>query len=473
MNSNSVITSFNPAAERLFGYKAEQVVSRNITMLMPESDRAAHAGHVANYKKSGRAEFVGRTRAVVGRHRDGHTISLELSLSEMQVRDESHFVGFLIDISERVAAEEQQHQLGHTEKMEAIGRSTGGIAHDYNNLLMVIDGYARRALRDINDVKSAGRDIEEVIGATTKAVKLTRQLLNFSRHSNMEERVFRPGEAVAELEELLRHSAGEGYEVEFTIDDGDACVATDPAELSQAIVNLTVFAAHAGLSPGRFVEISVRDRGVGIEESILANIFDPFFTTKKHGEGTGLGLAAVYGFVRQSGGVVDIVTAIDQGSTFSIYLPVVDRPPEVIAATDEAEYRGKGETLLFAEDDTLLLELMHDVLCELGYHVLVANNGFEALEKDENYEGKIDLLLSDVDMPTLDGFELYDIMHERRPDMKVVFISGYPNFEGRLSSKPIAARILQKPIEVGLLARVLRGELEGPEMVPVGQSAVG
>jgi DNA-binding NtrC family response regulator len=129
--------------------------------------------------------------------------------------------------------------------------------------------------------------------------------------------------------------------------------------------------------------------------------------------------------------------------------------------------------VLFVEDDTLLLELMHDVLCDLGYHVLAAANGFEALEKDENYEGKIDLLLSDVDMPTLDGFELYEIMIERRPDMKVVFISGHPNLEGRLTSRPVAARILQKPIEVGLLARVLRGELECRETVSIGHSAVG
>ncbi len=517
MNSNSVVTSFNPAAEKLFGYEAQQVVSRNVSILMRDRDGVAHDDYLTNYQTSGKKNILGRARMVIGRHRDGHTIPVELSLDELRIRGDRHFVAFLTDISDRITdgtkdildsnqaleqeivnREHLQRHLSQAQKMEAIGESTGGITHDFNNLLMVIDGYAKRALRDMSDMEATGRALEEVIGATAKATKLTRQLLKFSRHTDMEKRVFRAGASVADIEALLQDSAGEGYEVGLDIEDGDACVATDPAELSQALVNLTVnardampnggpitigvrtidadaefFTRHTEVSVGRYAVISVRDQGTGIEEKALSKIFNSFFTTKEHGEGTGLGLAMVFGFAQHSGGVVDVETAPDRGSTFSIYLPIVDQPPELVAAAEEKEHRGKGETVLLVEDDVRLLELLHDIVKDLGYHVLAASHGLEALEKDEGYEGNIDLLLSDVDMPALDGFELYAMLRERRPDMKVVFISGYPKLEGRSNAAPEGARILQKPVEAGLLARAMRGELESIEERPVDQSAVG
>jgi signal transduction histidine kinase len=390
------------------------------------------------------------------------------------------------EINERKRA--QQH-LVQAQKMEAIGQMTSGIAHDFNNHLMVIDLYTKRALRDINDMGAAGTALNGVLGATEKAAKLTGQLLVFSRREATVKRVFRAGEAMAELDVLLRHSVGESHDLSFSVEDEEACVATDPTELGQAIVNLAINARDAmpdggpidigvravdldegltsrrpGLSPGRYVAISVQDQGSGIENETLAHIFEPFFTTKGQGQGTGLGLAMVYGFAEQSRGFVDVVTAPARGSTFSIYLPVVDRPPELIAAEEEKEHRGKGETILLVEDDDRVLELTRDVLQDLGYNVLAAGSGLEALEKDEDYVGCIELLLSDVVMPSLGGFELYEILRKQRPDIRAVFMSGYPKREDRRNGPPQMSRFLQKPIETRLLARVLRSEIDSKEV---------
>ncbi len=388
--------------------------------------------------------------------------------------------------SEVTGRKQIQEQLNHAQKMEAVGRLTGGIAHDFNNLLMVISGYARRILSHPDDIEVAGKSLEQILSATEKAASLTKQLLVFSRRQIMEKRVFRVADALGEIKGLLVHSVGESHDVWIEVADKKVCVKTDQSEFSQAIMNLAVNARdampeggeitigarieevteaatwlHGKIGPGRYVRISVTDRGTGIEEDTMAHLFEPFFTTKEQGKGTGLGLAMVYGFVEQSGGTIDVATELGVGTTFHIYLPVVEQAPEVAAAAQVAlEHRGKGETILLVEDDDRLLELTHEVLCDLGYTVFVAGNGLEALELDENLDRSIDLLLSDVVMPSLGGFELYKILLEKRPELKAVFISGYPTRGTGSVEIPESTPFLSKPVSPEELAREIRDELD-------------
>ena len=262
---------------------------------------------------------------------------------------------------------------------------------------------------------------------------------------------------------------------------------TDASEFDQALLNLVInardatprggrieissrvaemdeeFAArHHILSAGRFVEVSVKDYGVGISEDTLEHIFEPFFTTKDQGKGTGLGLAMVYGFAQSSGGTVEVESAVEAGSTFKIYLPAVDRDPQAVVADVEEDQFGQGETVLLVEDDPPLLELVREMLDSLGYNVLPASDGFEALEIEAEYDSEIDLLLSDVVMPTIGGFEVAAMIRESRPDIKIMFMSGYPNRAGIINENtPDNCQFLQKPVTPAHLARALRHELDG------------
>ena len=382
-----------------------------------------------------------------------------------------------------------QQQLTQTQKMEAIGQLTGGIAHDFNNLLMIVDGYTRRAVAKLDDRKSVEASMLQVLNATDKATKLTKQLLSFSRRQFMETRVVRVSDVMGEVEGLIMNLMGERTEVEYRLACDGVCVKTDPGELSQAVVNLAINArdalpnggrvvigtrladldeafteGRADIKPGRFVEVYVEDNGIGIDEDTLPHVFEPFFTTKEQGAGTGLGLAMVYGFAQQSGGAAEVSSVPGEGTTVSIYLPITDREPDAVRVTADILHRGRGETILVVEDDVALLDLTSSIIESLGYAVLKAANGMDALEVDEDHESSIDLLLSDVVMPAMDGFELANIMRERRPDMKIMFMSGYPRStdlnRGESARK---AQLLQKPIKETALARFIRQELDGAD----------
>ncbi|MCH9053916.1 MAG: response regulator [Proteobacteria bacterium] len=398
------------------------------------------------------------------------------------------------EITERKQAEESQakleQQLIQSQKMDAIGQLTGGIAHDFNNLLMVIDGYSQRAIRSIDDEQVTKKCLERVISASDKAANLTKQLLVFSRQQVMETRVVSPARVLEETLELLQRSVGEQFELALEISHDAISVETDPGQLSQAVMNLVInardampqggqivvglrtteldegFAAwHQGLAAGRYAEVYVRDQGVGIDPDTLVHIFEPFFTTKEPGKGTGLGLAMIYGFAQQSGGIVDVSSSPGAGSTFRIYLPLTDRAPEAEVSQVEAAHRGRGEAVLLVEDDEALLDLVSSMLEELGYTVLQAEDGLSAIEIEEHYEERIDLLLSDVVMPNLGGFELATILGETRPDMKVVFMSGYPGRENLRNLKiPEHAAFLQKPVKPDVLAKTIREVLDTDDL---------
>jgi two-component system cell cycle sensor histidine kinase/response regulator CckA len=376
-------------------------------------------------------------------------------------------------------------QLRQSLKMEAVGQLTGGIAHDFNNLLMVIDGYAKRARNSAGGQTELIAAMDQVLSASNRGADLIRQLLTFSRRQTVEKSAFSVEERLGEIRDLLSRSIGELYELRFEIGAADLCIETDPGEFDQAIMNLVInardasraggiitiraeavelgseaAAAYPDISPGPFVRLSVIDEGQGISDENLQHVFEPFFTTKEQGQGTGLGLATVYGMVRQSGGMAEIESALGVGTKVRLYLPSVDRPGLRAAAEVESEAQGHGETILLVEDDTALLALMKDTVSALGYNVLTADGGFTALEVESDYEGEIDLLLSDVIMPSITGPEVAKMLQELRPNIRVVLMSGYPARARQQVEIPPDTPLLQKPFKTPELAATLRQELE-------------
>ena len=389
------------------------------------------------------------------------------------------WVGVNRDITDR---KQMMEQLTQARKMDALGRLTGGVAHDFNNLLTVIDGFSKMALRKTSDVERVESCLGEVIKASEKAARLTSQLLAFSRKHVLEPRVVNLEALVRELESLLEPLLGETINLRIKISDEDIWVEVDPSQLSQAIMNLAINsrdamprgglllievdssevdearAETAGVIPGTYASVTVKDGGVGMDEATLKNIFEPFFTTKEPGRGAGLGLSMVYGMVKQSRGFLDIESAPGRGTAAAIYLRRVDRQPEIGEegpALDPGS--GNAETILIVEDEDAVRELAKMTLEEMGYDVLTACNGGDAIEIHKAYTGRIDLLLTDIVMPGWGGPEVARSVTEDRPDTKVIYMSGYPS-RGRLHRYEIGPEVpfVQKPFDPTNLGRMVR-----------------
>ncbi len=384
------------------------------------------------------------------------------------------------EIERRTAAEEDRDslrkQLTQVQKMKAIGELAGGIAHDFNNLLMVIDGFGRRASANLDNRAIQEECLNQILSAGERGAALTRQLLVFSRRQVMEKRVVTVGRLIEGVQGLLGHTLPEQFEIRFDIEDPSHKIETDPNEFIQAILNLVINARDAMTNSGRIVistkevgtdgdapdwiRFDIRDTGHGIDKATMQRIFEPFFTTKGRDQGTGLGLAMVYGFVQGNGGRIEVSSALGEGTDFSLYFPASTNTPVQFVKTGEVELRGKGETILLVEDNEALLNLVKVQLEELGYNVMSASGAFWALEIDEDYEGSIDLLLTDVIMPGMSGIELVNAMAESRPDMKAIFMSGYTDEAKKTGNLPEGASFLQKPVKFNHLATVLREKIE-------------
>jgi signal transduction histidine kinase/ActR/RegA family two-component response regulator len=397
-------------------------------------------------------------------------------------------VGTFIDITERKKAEEKIHtledQLRQAQKMEAVGRLAGGVAHDFNNILMVIQSYTEMLQDRLPIQDSLRMNTEQVLKAAARGASLTGQMLAFSRKQILSPVVLDLDTVVSETARMLKRLLGE--DIEFRINSAASLwkIEADPDQIVQVLMNLCVNArdampqggtltvatgtvtvdegdgAHSYLLPGEYVMLSVTDTGTGISEDLREQIFEPFFTTKEVGKGTGLGLAMVYGVVKQSGGYVWVDSKIGEGACFKIYLPRVKgvMEPEISA---KAEVRPRGtETLLVAEDEGALREAVCDYLQGLGYTVLAASSGHEALLMACQHEGRIDLLITDVVMPKMSGRELSEMLGSRRPDLKTVYMSGYTNDTVlRHGIRERGATFLQKPFSLGTLARKVRETL--------------
>jgi PAS domain S-box-containing protein len=390
------------------------------------------------------------------------------------------------DITERRSLE---LQLRQAQKMEAVGRLAGGVAHDFNNMLTAIFGYAEMIAEEFPEDSPVREDIGEIRKAAMRAASLTRQLLAFSRQQVLEPVILNPNDLVQDLDKMLHRLIGEDVELRLSLAPDVANVRADPGQLQQVIMNLVVNARdampqggkllietanadldaayvqeHLPVVPGAYVRLSVSDTGVGMTADILSHIFEPFFTTKETGKGTGLGLSTVYGIVKQSGGYVWAYSEPGRGTTFKIYLPAVSEPaPGVpIGATAERDLSGT-ETVLLAEDDEILRPLTRGVLEKLGYTVVSAANAEAAVALADRHVGPIHLLIADVVMPGASGRELARRLAQTRPDTRVLYISGYTDdaivHHGMLEP---GLAFLQKPFTPSALARKVREVLEAP-----------
>jgi signal transduction histidine kinase/CheY-like chemotaxis protein len=395
------------------------------------------------------------------------------------------------EIAERKRAEEEKaalkEQFRQSQKMEAIGRLAGGIAHDFNNLLTVIKGYSELSLIKLKEGDPLKGNIEEIHRASQRAANLTRQLLAFSRRQILEMKVLDLNTILKDLDKMLRRVIGEDIELVTLFAEGIGRIRADPGQIEQMILNLTVNArdampnggkltietsnieldenyvrSHIAVKPGLYVMLSVSDTGVGMTPEVKERVFEPFFTTKEKGKGTGLGLSTVYGIVKQSGGNIWVYSEPGHGTTFKIYLPWVEEKADALHRRDDPDILPRGsETVLLVEDDLSVRGLAVRVLRENGYNLLEAANGNEALRMAQEYAGEIHLLLTDVVMPQMGGKELADRIKPLRPDIKVLFTSGYTDnaivHHGVLEP---GTNFLQKPFSPASLAHKVREVLD-------------
>jgi len=400
-----------------------------------------------------------------------------------------------LDISERCQLEAQFRQA---QKMEAVGRLAGGVAHDFNNLLGVIIGYSEILLDRLGPNDQLYTNAQEIKKAGDRAASLTRQLLAFSRQQLLEPRVLDLNAVVASTEKLLRRLIGE--DIELVVVPGGALgrVKADPGQIEQIIMNLAVNARdampkggkliietanieldeayalqHRVVQPGRYVVLTMTDSGCGMDAETQAHIFEPFFTTKEVGKGTGLGLATVYGVVKQSGGYIWVYSEPGKGTTFKIYMPRVDELGEAEQRSETpAKMEHGSETILLVEDDAALRKLTCRSLEDSGYAVLTAESPTEAARISEEYEGLIHLMVTDVVMPGMDGRELADRLTPLRPEMKVLYVSGYTDdaivYHGMLEP---GLAFLQKPFSPKALARKVREVLDAGGLKPGAKQA--
>jgi PAS domain S-box-containing protein len=474
----------SPSIARVTGYTPSDLLGKSfLDFIHPEDEAAVRAALERVTLRGGSAappEFRFR-------HKDGSWVWLE-SVGNNLLNDVA--VGGIVMTSRNVTARRVlEDQVRQSQKMEAVGRLAGGIAHDFNNMLMVIQGYAEIVLQENGITPAVTKNIETILSTTKSAANLTRQLLSFSRKHAFSPQVLDLNALVNRISEMLLGLLREQMEFVIKLSPDSCCISADPGQIEQVVMNLVVNArdampkggklvlqtaqVHSDAAPsdsphgalvGDYVMLSVSDTGVGMDAATQNRIFEPFFTTKSKDEGTGLGLSVVYNIVRASSGHVRVHSEPGKGSTLQVFFPrVAGRPAEPPVQPFAQPLRVGMETVLVAEDQPDLRWMICQFLQALGYSVLEAKDGGDAVALAEQYKGDIDVVLTDVVMPHVRGSEVARRLAESRPDIKVIFMSGYT--EGEVEGHNIepetpAAALLQKPFELDRLAAKIREVLE-------------
>ncbi len=419
--------------------------------------------------------------------KDGTRVPVLVGLA---ILDGSQTIGFMVDLSAQKRAEaalgRTEEQLRQAQKMEAVGRLAGGVAHDFNNVLTVILSYSEMIAESLSPGDPMRADAEEIAKAGHRAADLTRQLLMFSRQEVVEAKILDLNDVLAKMDKMLRRILGEDVDLASVPAPALGHARADPTHVEQVIMNLVVNSRdamptggkltietgnvflddahardHLGVIPGPYIMLAVSDTGIGMDRATQARIFEPFYTTKDKGKGTGLGLSTVFGIVRQCGGSIWVYSEPGRGTTFKVYLPRVDDDIDVEAPAAEPPNLSGTETVLLVEDEDQIRAVTRVILRDLGYQVIEARNGGEALLHCENHPGTIDLLLTDVVMPQMSGPELAKRLMRTRPDMRVLCMSGYTDDAlVRHGAADSGMAYLQKPITPTKLARKVRAVLD-------------
>jgi PAS domain S-box-containing protein len=482
-------TSINRAGEQVTGYTREEFLKLNLTdTVAPEYLNTVN--EMLRRKLTGEDVPPFEMDLVA---KDGRRIAVEAN-TELLFQDGEilGIQGIARNVTERKRLEDQLRQ---SQKMEAIGQLAGGVAHDFNNLLTAINGYSSLALRRVDDNDLIKSYLEEVIKAGNRAANLTRQLLAFGRKQMLQPVPINLNDIVVDMNKMLRRLIGEDIQLSAQLEPALYTIKADPGQVEQVLVNLVVNARDAMpkggqlnietsnveyttkesvISEGSYVALSVTDTGTGMNAETQARVFEPFFTTKEKGKGTGLGLSTVYGIVKQSGGDIRLISSLDQGTTFNVYFPAL----KGVAATSRQINRERpiqegSETILLVEDEPVVRALAKEILEKAGYSIIEASQGREALRFWDEHTGQIQLLLTDVRMPGLSGRELADRLMNEKPDLRVVYMSGYAEEAiTRLGIVSESSQFLQKPFTPEKLLNAIRLELDGGEKLATSYQGV-
>ncbi len=477
------VLQWNTAAERIFGWKESDVVGKPLPIVPDEEKEKFEMTLESDWRGEPQSDFKVRRM-----QKDGSLIDVSLWTAPLRDRQGQIVASLrlLADITERIRLEEQFRQA---QKMEAVGRLAGGVAHDFNNILTVIGGFCDVALDGIAPQDPIVSDLVEIKKAADRAASLTRQLLAFSRRQILSPKVLDLNSLIRDMEKMLGRILGEDVDLRLALAERLGPIEADPGQIEQVLLNLavnardampkggqlviettdtTLGAAYLGLhldaKEGNYVLLAVSDTGIGMDAQTQSHLFEPFFTTKAEGKGTGLGLATIYGIVKQSHGNIAVYSEPGQGTAFKIYFPRFDKSfASKKSETVKPVVVGGSETVLLAEDEETLRGLAERVLAKNGYHVLSARDGAEAIKLLETYDGPIHLLLTDVVMPKAGGRQVAEHAAGKFPEMKILYISGYTD-DAIVLSGVLDAEVafLQKPFSPDALVRKVRQVLDGP-----------
>src|SRR4051794_9414879 len=460
----------NGAATRLYGYTAEQFRNMNIRDVTAENNSVP-------------ADPAG---VAVWRHRTstGRVIDIEAAVHDISYGGKPAQLAVLLDITGRRHLEDQLRQA---QRMEAVGMLAGGVAHDFNNLLTIITGYSQLILNNLGAEDANRHSVEQIIKAGERAAALTKQLLAFSRRQVLQPKILDLNKLVNGMGAMLQRLIGEDVDLRLVLPPHLGSVSADPGQVEQVLMNLVVNARdampkggvltvetanvhlddnyagrHIAVKAGAYILLAVSDTGAGMDAATQARLFEPFFTTKGSGKGTGLGLSTVFGIVKQSGGSVEVYSEPGRGTSVKVYLPRIDQPVSVEAESARTGMARGSETILLVEDDEMVRTLVRETLQREGYKILDAPGPLEAKKISEQFKPAIQLMITDVVMPKVSGRELADQLARRRPDMKVLYMSGYTDnavLNSGILQKEVA--FLQKPFTPGALTEKVRDVLEG------------
>lgn len=474
----------NPAFEAVTGYTFGEVLNQNPRILKSGEKDQQFYQDMWQTLNSGKT-FTGR---MVNRRKDGSFFSEEATISPIFDREGQivNFVAVKRDITEQISLESQLQQA---QKMEAVGRLTGGVAHDFNNILGVIIGYTEMALEDVEPGQKLHDDLNKILEAAGRSADIVRQLLAFSRKQTISPKVIDLNTAVLGMLKILHRLIGEDIDLSWIPAPDVLMIKMDPTQIDQILANLCVnakdaidgagkitiettivtfdeeyCAGHIGFHPGRFVQLSISDNGCGIEKQAQSHIFEPFFSTKELGRGTGLGLSTVYGIVKQNNGFINVYSELGSGTTIKIYLPSCEEGHlESSTKSTTKSRKSQGETVLLVEDEPVLLAMAQQMLERLGYNVLIADRPSAALKIAKDYPETIDLILTDVVMPEMTGKEMIRLIQPLYPGLHVLFMSGYTaNVIAHNGILDEGIQFIQKPYSIEQLADKIRNILGAP-----------
>ena len=480
----------NRQAEKLFGYPRAELIGQILEILVPARFHEGHPELRRDYFVEPRTRPMGLGIELFGRCKDGTEFPVEISISSLELEGETIATAAIRDISDRAESEREkvlQQQLDRARRLESVGQLAGGIAHDFNNILGVIMNYAEFVADELDPESRAHQDVEEIRRSAERAAALTRQLLIFSRREVVKPELLDLRELFDDLENLLRRALGERVELGVRFAEDLRTIEADPSQIEQVLVNLAVNARdampeggrllieaenvelddaytymHPDTESGHYIRLKVSDTGVGMDKETIERVFEPFFTTKS--EGTGLGMATVYGIVTAAGGRVDLYSEPEMGTTVKIHLPTTGEDPSESDPRPERDSVGHGEVVLVVEDEPDVRRMAERILTNGGYSVIGTSQGADALELCQSGRQRIDLLLTDVIMPEMLGTELVEKVRSMRADLPVLYMSGYSHevLAPQALTQDGGSAFIEKPFSAQALQAAIRELLDGP-----------